>query len=75
MMSKEDNNDRERIKEQLKLISRAADQLDQHIEMLRVTGLNYAADSMARSIAEIKRCKEVIQQIIAEENEEEEEKE
>ena len=57
-------NDKERIEEQLKRIGKAADQIDKYIEMLRGTGLNYTADSMALSIAEIKYSQRVIQQIL-----------
>ena len=55
------SNDRERIQEQINKISKAADQIDKYIEMLRGTGLTYTADSMVRNTAEIKRCQKVIQ--------------
>jgi hypothetical protein len=48
------NNNGERIEEQVKQICKAVDQIDKYIEMLRGTGLNYTADSMARNTAEIK---------------------
>jgi hypothetical protein len=36
--------------------------------MLRGTRLNYTANSMARNVAEIKGCQEIIQQIVEEED-------
>jgi hypothetical protein len=62
------SNNGERIEEQVKQICKAAHKIDKYIEMLRGTGLNYTADSMARSTAKIKLSQEVILQIIEEMN-------
>ena len=60
------NNNGERIEEQVKQICKAVDQIDKYIEMLRGTGLNYTTDSMARNTAEIKLRQKVILQIVEE---------
>jgi uncharacterized protein (DUF924 family) len=69
------NNSVERIQEQVKQICKAADQIDKYIEMLRGTGLNYTADSMARNTAEIKLHQKVILQIVEEMHQQQEQQE
>ena len=58
------NNNGERIEEQVKQICKAAEKIEKYIEMLRRTGLNYTADSMAYNTAEIKLRQNVILQIV-----------
>src|ERR687887_613609 len=58
------SNNGERIEEQVKQICKAAEKIEKYIEMLRGTGLNYTADSMARNTAEIKLRQNVILQIV-----------
>ena len=67
------NDSGERIEEQVKQICKAADKIDKYIEMLRGTGLNYTADSMARNTAEIKLRQKVILQIVEEMQEQQQE--